>query len=77
MFKLFLDVRFMLLENKKKLNEDICSYFDLQLSSMHLTGLCNTCTDNPTKVSKFELVSSILNFLDTDTVLYFAPVNLF
>jgi chaperone required for assembly of F1-ATPase len=44
---------------------------------MHLTGLCNTCTDNPTKVSKFELVGSILNFLDTDTVLYFAPVNLF
>ena len=44
---------------------------------MHLTGLCNTCTDNPTNVTKFQLVDNILNFLDTDTVLYYAPVLLF
>ena len=42
---------------------------------MHLTGLCNTCTDNPTRVSKYELVDSILNFLDTDTVLFFSHVR--
>lgn len=42
---------------------------------MHLTGLCNTCTDNPTRATKYQLVDSILNFLDTDTVLFHAPVN--
>ena len=41
------------------------------LSQMHLTGLCNTAIDNPTKATKYELVDGILHFLDTDTILFF------
>eukprot|EP00095_Tigriopus_kingsejongensis_P007244 maker-scaffold435_size171904-snap-gene-0.27 protein:Tk07244 transcript:maker-scaffold435_size171904-snap-gene-0.27-mRNA-1 annotation:"hypothetical protein DAPPUDRAFT_39815" len=41
------------------------------LSQMHLTGLANVCIDQPTKARKEDLVDSILNFLDTDTVLFF------
>ena len=44
------------------------------LSQMHLTGLCNTCIDNPTNATKYQLVDNILNFLDTDTLLFFAEV---
>ena len=46
------------------------------LSQMHLTGLCNVCIDNPTKATKYELVDNILNFLDTDTILFFSEVSL-
>ena len=46
-----------------------------QLSGMHLTGLCNTCIDNPTRATKYELVDSILNFLDTDTILFYSHVS--
>jgi len=49
---------------------------NILLSQMHLTGLCNVCIDNPTKATKYELVDSILNFLDTDTVLFFADVSI-
>ena len=45
------------------------------LSQMHLTGLCNVCIDNPTKTTKYALVDSILNFLDTDTILFFSDVS--
>ena len=38
-------------------------------------GLCNVCIDNPTNASKEELVDSLLNFLDTDTVLFFGEVS--
>ena len=46
------------------------------LSQMHLTGLCNVCVDNPTNTTKYALVDSILNFLDTDTILFFSDVSL-
>lgn len=42
------------------------------LSQMHLTGLCNTAIDNPTRATKYDLVDNILNFLETDTILYFS-----
>ena len=45
------------------------------LSQMHLTGLCNTVIDNPTNATKYDLVDDILNFLDTDTLLFFAEVR--
>ena len=45
------------------------------LSQMHLTGLCNTAIDNPTNATKYDLVDDILNFLDTDTLLFFAEVR--
>ena len=37
--------------------------------------MCNVCIDNPTKASKEVLVDSLLNFLDTDTVLFFGDEN--
>jgi len=43
----------------------------IYLSQMHLTGLSNTCIDNPTNVKKAVLVDSILEFLKTDTVLFY------
>jgi len=42
------------------------------LSQMHLTGLCNTAIDNPTQATKFDLVDNILNFLETDTILFYS-----
>lgn len=42
------------------------------LSQMHLTGLCNTAIDNPTKTTKYDLVDNILDFLETDTILFFS-----
>ena len=42
---------------------------------MHLTGLANVCIDNPTNVSKEKLVDSVLNFLETDTLLFFSDVS--
>ena len=48
----------------------------VMLSQMHLNGLCNVCQDNPTQTTKYELVDSILNFLDTDTILFFSDVSL-
>eukprot|EP00096_Caligus_rogercresseyi_P011827 TRINITY_DN4788_c0_g1_i1.p1 TRINITY_DN4788_c0_g1~~TRINITY_DN4788_c0_g1_i1.p1 ORF type:complete len:273 (+),score=13.76 TRINITY_DN4788_c0_g1_i1:68-886(+) len=47
-------------------------------SQMHLTGLVNTCLDNPTHTTKENVISSILEFLKTDTILFFAsePVGL-
>ena len=34
-------------------------------------GLCNTVIDNPGRIDKGKLVGSILNFLETDTVLFY------
>ena len=45
-------------------------------SQMHLTGLCNVSIDNPTNTTKYALVDSVLNFLDTDTILFFSDVSL-
>lgn len=41
-------------------------------SQMHLTGLCNVCIDNPTNATKYDLVDSVLNYLDTDTILFYS-----
>uniref|UniRef100_A0A8D8X9P7 ATP synthase mitochondrial F1 complex assembly factor 2 n=1 Tax=Cacopsylla melanoneura TaxID=428564 RepID=A0A8D8X9P7_9HEMI len=42
----------------------------IERSSMHLTGICNTVIDNPNRLTKFDLVQNIINFLETDTILY-------
>lgn len=42
------------------------------LSQMHLTGLCSIAIDNPTKATKYDLVDNVLNFLETDTILFFS-----
>jgi len=59
-------------------NEWLSQEEDVVLSSMHITGLCNTSIDNPGKTDKSVLVKSILGFLGTDTILFFSddPPNL-
>ncbi|KAG5889014.1 hypothetical protein JTB14_033943 [Gonioctena quinquepunctata] len=39
-------------------------------TKMHLTTLCNTVIDNPNHLSKHDIVNYIVNYLDTDTVLF-------
>ncbi|KAJ3632471.1 hypothetical protein MTP99_009480 [Tenebrio molitor] len=39
-------------------------------SKMHLTTLCNTVIDNPNNLTKYDMVNYIINYLDTDTVLF-------
>ncbi|PSN40270.1 ATP synthase mitochondrial F1 complex assembly factor 2 [Blattella germanica] len=34
------------------------------------TALCSTILDNPNRLTKYDLVQQIINFLDTDTVLF-------
>jgi ATP synthase F1 complex assembly factor 2 len=47
----------------------------IKLTTMHLTSLTNTCLDNPNKLTK-QLISSSLNeYLKTDTILYFEDSN--
>ncbi|RNA05527.1 ATP synthase mitochondrial F1 complex assembly factor 2 [Brachionus plicatilis] len=39
--------------------------------TMHLTSLVNTCIDNPGKLTKEVLMSSLNDYLQTDTLIYF------
>jgi len=41
------------------------------LSQMHINGLVNTSLDNPARVDKLKLVGQILDFMETDTVLFY------
>ena len=41
------------------------------MSQMHINGLCNTVVDNPGRIDKQRIVKEILNFLETDTVLFY------
>ena len=41
------------------------------LANSHFPGLCNTSIDNPGNTDKAKLVSSIIAFLETDTVLFY------
>jgi len=43
---------------------------NIHLQSMHLTGLCNTSLDNPTKKTKEILAENIIAFLATDTICF-------
>ena len=44
---------------------------NIKLNTMHLTSLYNTCMDNPNKLSKDSLATSLCEYLQTDTLLYF------
>ena len=48
----------------------------IMMSQMHLTGLANVSIDNPTKVTSEQIAESVMNFLDTDTVLFFSDVRM-
>jgi len=52
-------------------NEWLSQKKEINLTQMHINGLCNTVIDNPGKLDKGKLVKSILNFLETDTVLFY------
>lgn len=39
-------------------------------SSMHISTLCNTVIDNPNNLNKFDIAQYIINYLDTDTLLF-------
>lgn len=41
------------------------------LSQMHINGLVNTSLDNPGRLEKARLVRDILDFVETDTVLFY------
>ena len=43
----------------------------IKLGTMHLTSLVNTCIDNPNKLTKERVIEQIIEYLQTDTLLYF------
>lgn len=47
----------------------------IKLTTMHLTSLTNTCLDNPNKLTKETISSSLNEYLRTDTILYFEDSN--
>lgn len=47
-----------------------CQKADINPSEMHLTGLCNTVLDNPSKKTKEDVAAEILDFLESDTLCY-------
>lgn len=51
----------------------ICNEWNMQVKtidthSMPLTSICNTAIDNPTRISKTDLISALTVFLHTDTI---------
>ncbi|KAM3917866.1 ATP synthase mitochondrial F1 complex assembly factor 2 [Leptodactylus fuscus] len=42
----------------------------IKFFTMHLTTLCNTALDNPTRRNKDQFIRSSLKYLDTDTICY-------
>lgn len=62
-----IDHEFLALALAHEWNQQVTN---IDLSSMHLNSLINTLIDNPTKISKEQLVDKILYFLDWDTLLY-------
>lgn len=55
-----------------------CQKDKVQMNEMHLTGLAITSIDNPMKLTEKSLVDLVMNYLDTDTILYMheQPENL-
>lgn len=47
-----------------------CQQKEINPNEMHLTGLCNTVLDNPSKKTKEDMASDILEFLESDTLCY-------
>lgn len=43
---------------------------NISFQTMHMTGLCNTALDNPTKKTKESLADYIVGFLESDTICY-------
>jgi ATP synthase F1 complex assembly factor 2 len=43
----------------------------IKLGTMHLTSMVNTCLDNPNKLTKEAVINSLLEYVPTDTILFF------
>ncbi|XP_072936882.1 ATP synthase mitochondrial F1 complex assembly factor 2 [Epargyreus clarus] len=43
--------------------------------TMHLTALCNTALDNPGKINSHDITSYLLDYLTTDTLLFYSDEN--
>lgn len=39
-------------------------------ATMHLTAMVNTAVDNPNNLTKIDIVNYLINYIQTDTVLY-------
>lgn len=66
----------------KKIFAGIASEWDSQKeivdrSSMHLTALVNTMIDNPNKLSKLDIINYLVNYIQTDTVLFYTFVRFY
>ena len=46
------------------------SYFQYCLKKTLQTALCSTVIDNPNKLNKLDIANYIVNFLETDTLLF-------
>ncbi|XP_063700500.1 ATP synthase mitochondrial F1 complex assembly factor 2 [Culicoides brevitarsis] len=65
----------VLVVNSEPLALGVASEWDSQKetvdrSSMHLTALVNTAVDNPNKLTKIDIVNYLINYIQTDTVLF-------
>lgn len=52
-------------------NEWLSQTHTIKQTTMHLTSLVNTSTDNPNKLTKETLIGSLCEYLFTDTLLFF------
>lgn len=64
---------------KSKLLANMCAFEwesqkeNIRLGTMHLTSLINTCLDNPNKLTKEAIIEGLVEYVQTDTILFFDP----
>jgi len=64
---------------KSKLLANMCAFEwesqkeSIRLGTMHLTSLINTCLDNPNKLTKEAIIKGLVEYVQTDTILFFDP----
>lgn len=44
---------------------------EIKMGTMHLTSMVNTCLDNPNKLTKEALIAALVEYVPTDTILFF------
>ncbi|XP_034826037.1 ATP synthase mitochondrial F1 complex assembly factor 2 [Maniola hyperantus] len=67
----------VLMVNTEPLARAIAAEWDAQREyisqpTMHLTALCNTALDNPGKLNSHDIASYLLDFIATDTLLFYS-----
>ncbi|XP_041980219.1 ATP synthase mitochondrial F1 complex assembly factor 2 [Aricia agestis] len=66
--------------NTEQLARSIAAEWDAQKEhilqpTMHLTALCNTAQDNPGKLTSHDIASYLLDFIETDTLLFYSEAD--